>query len=548
MKRGFKLLLLVLTLFLIQDIAIAQLKGSICEETFIGVDCHETGYMVEKHIVSKPHTIDGGDCFIGTIYKQSCEAGCNNNGCIVKQCSSDIECEKNMMCDIDKNQCYNVKICEKDNNCYFDQKCVQGNCRAIECEYGNIKNHICYQFECHNFLDCNQGETCYQGECTHRSLCKSLDTNGEVYRNLDILIVGKSYNTFENFRYDLDKIFLINESKITNIKYLGKYSKNINLYYIDNRDLSLFSSGDILFEDIKRLHNNCPVAEIIIIITSEDVQNKCDNNICVFNTNTDYSFLIKTIKDYFYKITELGGESFMQRGASFYLFMENGEIESSEINIISYYMDDYSFNNETAFNSEQYSLKFIIDGKEIRERVNFFFPANNPLLKYNDNNSFVRILLPSFRSKAEKIQIVDEKDVVKHEMDVSNFLICNKNGVCEDKENIIDCLNDCRCGNDICEKNEDNLLCPFDCPKISKIKEFTNNYVRDIFAVLLILVVTFFLIIYKNKKNKFTKKLEKYIKDAKEKGFSDNVIEQKLIQHGYEPEFLKKYFNNQNKN
>ena len=133
-------------------------------------------------------------------------------------------------------------------------------------------------------------------------------------------------------------------------------------------------------------------------------------------------------------------------------------------------------------------------------------------------------------------------------INLSNFLVCNNNGICDNNEDITDCSAECRCGNNFCEKNEDNLLCPFDCPKISKIKEFTNNYVRDIFAVLLILVVTFFLIIYKNKKNKFPKKLEKYIKDAKEKGFSDNVIEQKLLQHGYEPEFLKKYFNNQKKN
>ncbi|MFH1785789.1 MAG: hypothetical protein ABH842_05155 [Candidatus Micrarchaeota archaeon] len=64
-----------------------------------------------------------------------------------------------------------VEECTTDLDCPSTQECVNGECRSVQCDCGQIIDHVCNDYECCTDFDCESGSTCISNECVEVSSC-----------------------------------------------------------------------------------------------------------------------------------------------------------------------------------------------------------------------------------------------------------------------------------------------------------------------------------------------------------------------------------------
>lgn len=191
----------------------------------------------------------------------------------------------------------------------------------------------------------------------------------------------------------------------------------------------------------------------------------------VFAETTQYNVFSLTIH---YKNGELSKEDA-------FLIQSSQKIEPSKIG--DYSLKMYSFNNELLYES-----KFSISlEKNFEPNPDWFDDEGNQIVFPNetsistvDETSFT-LFVPYFHN-VEKIKIFkDEK--LKLEIDLSEFSICNENGICDNKETNELCPEECLCGNGKCDNTESYATCSQDCPYIPTERKDMNFWQRILFFI-----------------------------------------------------------------
>lgn len=143
----------------------------------------------------------------------------------------------------------------------------------------------------------------------------------------------------------------------------------------------------------------------------------------------------------------------------------------------------YSFNNDVLFES-----KFSIGlEKNLEPNPDWFDDEGNQIINPNETSlstidEISYTLFAPYFFNAEKIKIFKD-DELKLEIDVSEYAICNENGICDNQETHELCPDECLCGNDKCDNGESYTTCSQDCPYTPTERENMNFWQRILFFI-----------------------------------------------------------------
>ena len=157
---------------------------------------------------------------------------------------------------------------------------------------------------------------------------------------------------------------------------------------------------------------------------------------------------------------------------------DKGELSLKDISLVKglapsylkegqYTLNILSYRNEILFTTYfDIATEIMFDLPEgyVDEEGNLLIEKEIDLIEEVESVS-KNIIVPYFKN-AKQI-VIYEGDILKLEINISEFAICNENSICDEEETPKLCPEECGCGDGVCQEFENTETCPKDCGKNS---------------------------------------------------------------------------------